>query len=121
MENESIDEIGLGDIDSGWYAVTNTSKKVGFGMKWDKKVFPYIWIWRMYGKGYRDAPWFGRVYCMALELCSSLSPTGLLKAIENNTALKLGPQEEIRTNFMAIAYESKSRVRSIDNNGNILS
>ncbi|MBM3709061.1 MAG: DUF4432 family protein [Actinobacteria bacterium] len=119
-ENESIDEICLGDLDDGWYAVTNTSKKVGFGMKWDKEVFPYVWIWRMYGKGYRTAPWFGRVYCMALELCSSLSPAGLSGAIENNTALKLDPQQEIKTGFIAVAYESLGNIKGIDCKGEII-
>ncbi|MBM3705334.1 MAG: DUF4432 family protein, partial [Actinobacteria bacterium] len=92
-----LDEICLGNFNSGWYAVTNLNKKTGFGMKWDKDIFPYLWIWRMYGRGCLQAPWFGRVECMALELCSSLSGDGMAGAVKNNTVLKLEPQEEIHT------------------------
>jgi len=119
-ENQSIDEVCLGNLKEGWYAVTNIGKKVGFGMKWDKKTFPYIWIWRMYGKGYKDGPWWGRVSCMALELCSSFSPIGLDESIKNSTAIMMKPQQEIKTSFMAIAYEKDSNVKEIDVNGNVL-
>jgi len=89
-------------------------------MKWDKKIFPYIWIWRMYGKGYKNGPWWGRVYSIALELCSSLSPIGLSEAIKNSTAIMMKPQQEIKTSFMAIAYEKDGNINKIDINGNII-
>lgn len=117
---QSIDEVCLGNLEEGWYAVTNLGKKVGFGMRWDSKIFPYIWIWRMYGKGYKGSPWWGRVYCMALELCSSFSPIGLDGAIKNGTALRMAPQQEINTSLMAIAYERSSGVKRIDVAGNVL-
>ena len=88
-------------------------------MKWNKKMFPFIWIWRMYGKGFKEAPWWGRVQCMALELCSSFSPIGLTKAIENKTVIKMKPKEEISTSFMAIIYERDNSVKKIDRNGSI--
>ena len=120
-ESQSIDEVCLGHLKEGWYALTNIGKKVGFGMKWAKKTFPYIWIWRMYGKGCKDGPWWGRVSCMALELCSSFSPIGLNESIKNSTAIMMKPQQEIKTSFMAIAYEKDSSVKEIDVNGNVLS
>lgn len=119
-KNQSTDEICLGELEKGWYAVTNLGNKVGFGMKWDRQIFPYIWIWRMYGKGCKEGPWWGRVTCMALELCSSLSPIGLIETIKNNTAIKMKPQQEINTSFMAIAYEKDSSVNGIDASGNII-
>lgn len=118
--NNSIDEICLRPLKDSWYAITDISKKAGFGMKWDNKIFPYIWIWRMYGKGYSKSPWFGRVYCMALELCSSMSPIGLDETIKNKTAIILNPQEEIKTSFMAVAYNKDKRVDNITNNGDVL-
>lgn len=116
-KNHSIDEICLGNLEDSWYAVTNINKKVGFAMKWDNKVFPFIWIWRMYGKGYAAGPWYGRVYCMALELCSSFSPIGLNETIKNNTAIMMKPQQEIETNFMAISYEKDTKVNKVDKDG----
>ncbi len=118
-EGQGVDEACLSVVDDSWYAVTNTDKKVGFGMRWDRKVFPFIWIWRTYGKGLKAAPWYGRVCCMALELCSSFSPAGLKGSIQNNTALKMSPGQEIETSFMAVGYESGGNINRIDPSGNI--
>jgi len=118
-ESQSIDEACLQLLEDSWYAVTNTDKKVGFGMRWDTKMFPYLWIWRMYGKGCKTAPWWGRVSCMALEMCSSFSPIGLNEAIKNKTAIRMKPRQEISTSFMALAYENAVSVNGIDLDGNI--
>jgi hypothetical protein len=118
--NENLDEVCLNVLEDGWYAVTNLNKKAGIGLCWDKNIFPYIWVWRMYGKGFKAAPWYGRVQCMALELCSSYSSTGLTGAVKNGTALKLEPQEEIKTGFLAVAYETDNNIKSIDLQGNIM-
>lgn len=117
VEQDMDDELCLGNLENGWYAITNLNKKVGFSMKWDKKTFPFIWIWRTYGKGTKSPPWWGRVNCMALEPCSSFSPTGLNGAIENNSSIKMKPQQEIKTTLMAIAYEKDGNVKKIDENG----
>ncbi len=73
----------------------------------------------MNGKGYKTPPWWGRFHCIALEPCSSFSHIGLKQAVQNNTSIKLGPQEEIKTSFMAIAYENDREIKKIDNSGNI--
>jgi hypothetical protein len=39
----------LYNISEGWYAVSNTMKQTGFSLKWDKNIFPYIWVWAPYG------------------------------------------------------------------------
>ncbi len=119
-EAEGTDEVGLGELADGWYAVTNLNKKVGFGMKWDDAVFPYIWIWRVYGKGHAGGPWFGRVQCMALEICSSIEPDELYKSYEKSSAAGLGPQQKIETGLMAIAYEKDSGVSMIEPDGGIV-
>lgn len=56
---------------------------------------------------------------MALELSSSFSPIGLNGAIENKTAMKLGPGKEISTSFIAGAYKGLASVNKIDLQGNI--
>jgi hypothetical protein len=118
-KDQSLDQVCIGNLKDGWYAVTNLNKKVGFSLKWDKEVFPFIWIWRVYGEGHKSAPWWGRVKCMALEPCSSFSPVGFKETIKNGTAIKMKPQQEINTSFMAIAYEKDSNVTGIDKSGNI--
>jgi len=120
-DNQHMDDCCFGELEEGWYALTNFNKKVGFGMRWDKKVFPYIWMWRMYGKGVKEGPWWGRVECLAMELCSSLVLDGGLDlSVKNNTALKMKPQQEIETSFMAIAYEKSDNVQKINELGEIL-
>ena len=44
----------------GWLAVTDTSRKVGFGMVFPKDIFRCIWLWLVYG-GWREH------YCVAVE------------------------------------------------------
>lgn len=118
--DQSIDELFLEDLKEGWYAVTNTGKKVGFGLRWEKEIFPYLLIWRMYGKSSKMAPWWGRVSCMALEPCSSFSLTGLADAIKNKSAMKMEPQQEISTSLIASCYERDSRVKRIDSEGIVI-
>jgi len=118
--NQMIDEVCLGSLKDSWYAVTNLNKKSGFGIRWDKKIFPYIWIWRMYGKGSKMPPSWGRINCMAVEFCSSYSPIGLNEAVKNKTAIKLKPLEEIKTAFFAVAYDKDGNVNLIDGDGKIL-
>ena len=75
----------------------------------------------MYGKGVKEGPWWGRVECLAMELCSSLVLDGGLDvSVKNNTALKMKPQQEIETSFMAIAYEKSDNVQKINELGEVL-
>lgn len=91
------DLVFIKDLEEGKYAIINKKKKIKFGLKWDKKVFPYIWFWQVY-KGAFGYPWYGRTYNIGLELFSSI-PGGLLNAIKRGTQLKLKPQETIETEF----------------------
>ncbi|MCL5072437.1 MAG: hypothetical protein M1308_16330 [Actinobacteria bacterium] len=118
-ENQGIDQICLSNLKDSWYAITNLNKNTGFGMRWDNKIFPYIWIMRSYGKGNKIAPWWGRINCMAVELLSSFAPNGLGEAIKNGTAISLEPLEEISTSFIAVAFEKENNVKKIDKGGNI--
>lgn len=57
------------DLEDGWCAITNPRKGLGFGMVWDKQLFPNVWIWMVYG-GLKNYPWYGRAYTVALEQCA---------------------------------------------------
>lgn len=118
VRNSPLDEVCI-KPSQGWYAITNTDKGVGIGMSWDLELFSFIWLWRMYGKGMVTAPWWGRVSCMALEPCSSFSPVGLEGAINNNTAIMMKPQQEIKTSLVAVNYQRKDRVNKIDKQGEV--
>jgi hypothetical protein len=38
----------LKNLDSGWYALLDPEKRLGFGMTWPLDVFPYLWYWQVY-------------------------------------------------------------------------
>jgi hypothetical protein len=101
----------------GWYGVTNPRLQVGFGMRWDPKVFPYLTYWQTYGGGL-DYPWYGRVYCMALEPWSSYPPV-LSEAVDRGAQIRLGPGRHLETEFLAVAYSGVRRVRRITPEGKV--
>ena len=48
----------------GWYALTNTDRRVGFALAFDVAVFPYLWFWQMWGgQGGSSVPRTGLLLC----------------------------------------------------------
>lgn len=93
-------EFAISDYDHSCYEIVNKNINIGFRLEWDKNIFPYIWLWAVYG-GELNYPWFGRVYTLALELWSSI-PGDLSLAAENQTTIKIGPRKKIKTQLKAI-------------------
>jgi len=104
-------------LDDGWYALTNTRRKVGFGMRWDKKLFPVVWLWEVFGGGF-GYPWYGRTYNLALEPWTSF-PGGMANALARDTTLKLKAGESRETKLLACAYDGVSRVSKIKDDGSV--
>lgn len=102
IDAKVVHEFYLYDIDEGCYRITNNNKKVGFGMKWDKDLFPIIWVWAPYG-GAQGFPWFGRNYNLAVEPWSGV-PGDLSKVAESNSGIVIEPGQEIKTSFEAFAF-----------------
>ena len=99
-------------LDDGWYALTNPTHKLSFAMRWDKDVFPYVWIWQEfnYTPGY---PWFGRTYATALEPFSSLPG-----AFEEGTRLlKLDGGQQLATSLLASVHEGLTAVSNVRDDG----
>jgi len=111
-ENKTADLFYLTDLKKGWYGVTNTQMKLGFGMIWPKEVFPYIWVWQVC-KGSFGYPWFGRTYNLALEPWSSYPGSGIAEAIKYGTTIKLKPGETVEATLKAIVYTDLTRVTDI--------
>ncbi len=61
----------LRNLKDGWYGLVNKKRKVGFGLQWDRKMFPVVWIWQEANAG-SGSPWFGSAYTMALEPVSHM-------------------------------------------------
>ena len=115
VEADTADTVRLFGLPAGWYAVTNTRRKVGFGMAWPLEVFPALWFWQVYGGAY-GAPWYGRTYNIALEPFST-PQTDLVSASADGSAHMLEPGETLGASFVAVAYSGISRVASISPEG----
>jgi hypothetical protein len=115
-EVRSHDLVYILNIEDGWYALTNKSLRLGFGLVWDKKIFPHIWFWRPLG-GALDHPWFGRSWAIALEPCTSWPATGLLDQIRNGTAAELKAGSSVETEMKVVVYTGFTKVSNINTKG----
>jgi hypothetical protein len=115
-DSRIADWVRLYDLAEGWYGVTNRRRRVGFGLRWNTALFPYLWFWHVFG-GMPGYPWYGRNYNFALEPWTSYPDGGLLRAIENGSARRLGPREVVETRLLAVAYSGTERIVGIDESG----
>ena len=109
----------LAELSEGWYAITNPTRQVGFGLHFDPSLFRYIWYWQQLGDIARGYPWWGRTHTAALEPWTSYPTNGLNEAIDNGTAITLPPGEEIKTRLSAVAYEGYEGVSAITADGEV--
>ncbi len=59
------------DLERGIYGLKNERMGLGFGMKWDHRLFSKIWIWQSM-HSIEGSPYFGREYACAIEPFTSL-------------------------------------------------
>ena len=71
-------------------------------MIWDITMFPYLWVWGMYG-GHEKYPWYGRAYVMAVEPWSC-SVGDYLAAGKKNELIRINSVEQIRTTVRAMLF-----------------
>lgn len=109
----------LSDFQEGWFAITNPTRKVGFGLNFDANLFQYAWYWQQLGNAAKGFPWWGRTHALALEPWTSFPTNGLNEAVANGTALHLYPGQEIQTKLSAVAYSGLTRVKTITGNGEV--
>lgn len=103
---ERVTEFGyLGDLDEGWYGLTNPSLNAGFGLAWPKNIFPYLWFWQEL-RGSFGYPWYGRCYVMAVEPFTSIPGVGLAKAVEAGTAPVLPAGASVEARLAAALFEA---------------
>jgi galactose mutarotase-like enzyme len=117
-EAAAQDMVFLQGLREGWYAITNTSKQVGFAMRYPAETFKQLWYWQVY-RGGRDYPWWGATYNVALEPCATLPI--LARAVERGEALRLGAGESREIELMAVAFEGLERVSGVSAEGEVMS
>jgi hypothetical protein len=101
----------LPDIEEGWYAVTDRESKSGWGLVFDKVIFPHLWLFRSIG-GWRG------LYTLILE-ASTGYPNDLSEAIESGHCTCLEAGETLETSVKAVAYQGCDSVEKIDSDGNV--
>ncbi|MCL5989016.1 MAG: aldose 1-epimerase [Candidatus Thermoplasmatota archaeon] len=83
-------------VREGTFTIRNNKKRIALRATWDKEIFGAIWLWRPFGGG-NGYPWFGRVYCAAVEIATSTPVSGLGDQVKLGTAKWIHPNEEIKT------------------------
>jgi galactose mutarotase-like enzyme len=117
VESQTEDVVLFSGFAEGWAAVRNPEKGLAVGISWDTATFPFLWCWQAYGGCFR-APFFGRVYTLALEPFNCPDET-LLSLASRNAARVLTSGEQARTRLELGIYEAKSAISSIRGDGNI--
>ena len=92
------------DLPEGWYEIDNPKRDLGFRVEWDVRQMPYLWFWQEFGAS-RFYPWYGRNYNVGLEPFSSFPTNGIEEAVENDSALSVGPSETLRFALRAEVLE----------------
>lgn len=109
----------LAELTDGWYAITNPTKGLGFGLHFDHQLYRYIWYWQQHGNVAQGYPWWSRLHTVALEPWTSFPSDGIEKAISNGTAVLLEPGAQLNTSMTAVAYEGKRHVSGVTGDGHI--
>ncbi|MBI2190759.1 MAG: DUF4432 family protein [Planctomycetes bacterium] len=108
----------LSDFQAGWYGLVNHRHGFGIGLAWPREVFPYVWLWQEL-RGSFGYPWYGRCYVMALEPFTSMPGTGLVKAIERDTAPLLRPGQSLEVELAAVFFAGDSVLKEIRTDGSV--
>jgi len=104
----------LEDLTDGWYALMNPKLKCGFGMRWDVKRFPKVWLWQE-AHFERGSPWFGNAYTTAIEPFTHLP----FARERNEKMLQVKAGGKVSARFLAFAVAGRSAVHSVDQQGRV--
>jgi hypothetical protein len=105
----------LVDLKEGWYALRSQSRKLGFGLAWDKSVFPYLWFWHNF-RGSPDYPFWGEEYVAAVEPATSIA-LKFSDALANGTAKLVRGHATIESELWAWAFEGTNPVSRVTRDG----
>jgi hypothetical protein len=114
----TADLVYLNNLVEGWYAVTNRSLEVSFGLAWTVETFPHLWYWHD-ANGTSGYPWYGSGYVLALEPWSSYPSLGLPQAVARGTHITLQPGEERRARLTAVIGTGMQRVGRVTLDGSM--
>jgi hypothetical protein len=116
-QSASHDMAFLEGINDGWYAVTNTALRIGFGLRYPADTFKHLWYWQV-SRGGTDYPWWSSTYNLALEPCATLPV--LARAAARGSSLRLRAGESCQIWLLATAFEGLSQVSYISERGEVV-
>lgn len=90
----------LHDLTDGRVAIVNDELDLGFGLCFDPKLFPWLWIWLDYG-GSDEWPWQG-LYAVGVEPMTGTR--SVAEAVSLGTGLILEPGESRTAHFEATLF-----------------
>jgi hypothetical protein len=102
----------LPDVRAGWYAVTDTRARIGFGIAFPSAVFPHLWLFRAFG-GWRG------LYTLIVENSTGY-PYHLETACEQGHCGHLEPGETLEAEITAVVYTGFTSVQSIEPGGQVI-
>jgi len=114
----TVDQLYLGDLADGWYAVTNTQRGVGLAVRFPADLYRYVWQWEVFG-GHLDYPWWGTTYSLGLEPFTSATNRGLQAAVDDGSALWLDPGASVESELSLTPYLSTVGVSHVDESGSV--
>jgi len=110
-ESNLADHHYLPDVSQGWYAVTDTQMKIGFGLSFPTNIFPNLWLFRTFG-GWRA------LYTLILEVSNGLS-FDLALARQKGQCGHLDAGQVVEAEIKAVAYSGYASVERINPDGSI--
>jgi len=117
LESRTEDVVLFTGFAEGWAAIRNPHMGLAVGIYWDTAAFPFLWCWQAFGGCFR-APFFGRVYTLALEPFNC--PPETLQSLANRSAARiLTVGEQARSSLELGIYETKAVISSISAGGKI--
>ena len=105
------------DFDAGYFAITNPTLRLGFGLRWPLEVFDKAWLWQQVHAG-PGWPWFGRAYVVAVEPASTVPGQGMANArTKGASGVRLDGLASREVVLEAVLFESASPVSGIAEGG----
>jgi len=99
------------ELKEGWFAVTDSKKRMGMGMVFPKEILSKIHLWLNYGI-WRSCYNIG-IYAM------NGYPAALHKAVEHGVCSRLDAGKSLECEVSYVAYSGVAQVSHIDSNGKV--
>jgi hypothetical protein len=114
----SSEMLFIDGLQSHWYNVFNEQANLGFAVAWDKKTFPYLWLWQEHHSA-QQQPFNGQVYGMALEPQASNVPI-LANAVAQGEAPVLPAGQSEETWLTVVMHHFEDHVKLVTQHGEVI-